>query len=279
MIIRHQIGTLLKKLGLYETVHYAFTPHGHIRNFIFFPIMGYLRTKGIGFKADQRILELKDKHKGERAFVIATGPSLTVEDVNLISNETTFAVNSIFKLFDQTDWRPNYYVFLDPILYDRFYDRGYVNLDSFCKNACFLFVLNRKKIKSSKAYILHVNWLNHITNFGSTYFKFNEDFRFGLYDYYSVTQLSILLAMYMGYKDIYLLGVDNNYIGEKTHFQYTEGESKISKNHGYRIQNANDSAYKVIKALADERGVNIYNATRGGRLDVFPRVNLDELMK
>ena len=63
-----------------------------------------------------RIMELKGSHKGERCFIIGTGPSLTVEDLNLLKNETTFATNRIYEVFDKTDWRPTYYVNQDHTL-------------------------------------------------------------------------------------------------------------------------------------------------------------------
>ncbi len=37
------------------------------------------------------------------------------------------------------------------------------------------------------------------------------------------------------------------------------------------------SGYKGAKQYADKNGIEIYNATRGGKLDVFPRVTLDGL--
>jgi len=35
--------------------------------------------------------------------------------------------------------------------------------------------------------------------------------------------------------------------------------------------------YKALRAIATARGVRIFNATRGGLLDVFPRVELEAL--
>ena len=61
--------------------------------------------------------KFKDIHRGERCFVILTGPSLTLSDVNLLKNEVTFAVNSCIKLFSKTSWRPNYYVMTDKLVY------------------------------------------------------------------------------------------------------------------------------------------------------------------
>ena len=35
--------------------------------------------------------------------------------------------------------------------------------------------------------------------------------------------------------------------------------------------------YKIMREIATQKGINIYNATRGGQLDVFDRVDYDTL--
>lgn len=52
---------------------------------------------------------LKDTKKGKRCFIIGNGPSLTIEDLGKIGTEDSFGVNRIYKIFDQTKWRPTYY--------------------------------------------------------------------------------------------------------------------------------------------------------------------------
>ena len=37
------------------------------------------------------------------------------------------------------------------------------------------------------------------------------------------------------------------------------------------------SAYEVAKENAEKKGIKIYNATRGGKLEVFERVDFDSL--
>jgi len=62
--------------------------------------------------------KFKDIHRGKRCFIVATGPSLTLEDVEKIKGEITFGMNSVYKLFDKTDWRPDYYGVIDPWVFD-----------------------------------------------------------------------------------------------------------------------------------------------------------------
>ena len=69
-----------------------------------------------------RLLDYKGIHEGERCFVIATGPSLTMEDLESLGGEYTIAMNSICKLYDQTDWRPTYYAVQDNLVFDKMQD-------------------------------------------------------------------------------------------------------------------------------------------------------------
>ncbi len=39
------------------------------------------------------------------------------------------------------------------------------------------------------------------------------------------------------------------------------------------------NSYQKIKEYAEQKGIKIYNATRGGYLEVFERVNLDDLLQ
>lgn len=69
-----------------------------------------------------KIKNLEMKHNGERCFIVATGPSLTMKDLHLIKNEISFGMNSITKMFDRTDWRPTYYGIQDRFVYEKMED-------------------------------------------------------------------------------------------------------------------------------------------------------------
>ena len=64
------------------------------------------------------IAKLKDSHKGEKCFVIGNGPSLSAADLQVLHEYgiPCFGSNRIFKIFDQTDWRPTYFASEDVII-------------------------------------------------------------------------------------------------------------------------------------------------------------------
>ena len=77
----------------------------------------------------------------------------------------------------------------------------------------------------------------------------------------------------MGFKEIYLVGVDCNYSTQKQHFI----------DYGKRIEHHPErnmiDAYKVARQYAESHEIKIFNATRGGKLEVFERINFDSLFE
>ena len=263
---------------LYSIIKRELTPYGYLRGYILFPIAGFYRTYVSRSYNNNKIRLLKDKHSGNRCFIVATGPSLLGEDVDKLKNEFTIGVNSIFRLYEKMNWRPNYYVILDANLCNKYNANGFINPDDFAKDMCFFNSICKKTFTSEKVVYLHTNWLNHVYNYGNLEFKYTPDMVFGLYDFYSVTHACIQIAMYMGFKEIYLIGVDNNYTGGKTHFVETKGDDVFDYNWALTTQKSMDAGYEAIRNIANKQGVKIFNATRGGNVKAFERVNLDEVI-
>lgn len=257
-------------------------PYKWLGNFVIFPMMGWMRTHHVlGLnKPYDKILQFKNKHLNEKCYVIATGPSLTEEDLLLTKGKTSFAVNTIFTVFDRTSWRPTYYVLDDPAYHRKLNQKYNLDFEKFALNNCFLNSENINISSGTKNIFLNINYLDHIYRYGvSQKFKYTGDLLYGFYDNYSVTQDSIILAIYMGFKEIYLLGADNDYLGKKQHFDGITEEADAEYNRALKIQSANDMGYEFVKSVANKYGVKIYNVTRGGRVKAFERMTLEESLK
>ena len=63
-------------------------------------------------KFGKRLKNLKDTQTGKKCFVIGNGPSLRAEDLTTLKENgiATFAANRIYNIFENTEWRPSYYV-------------------------------------------------------------------------------------------------------------------------------------------------------------------------
>lgn len=250
--------------------------------------------RSLGF-TDERYRELKkykNKHKGERCFIVATGPSLTTDDLNKISNEYTFSMNSIILAYDETVFRPKYYGIQDRNVYMEMYDKLVENSEEqkvfYAQALQFLWKKEeykeyREKYIPMKSWIpIEVNGEYHMYDFNYTdrwHTRFHRNVYAYAYDGYSITYTLIELAVYMGFNEIYLLGCDSNYSKDKTkqHFK----EHGIHDPEKYRITAGErlNNAYRAAKKYADKHGIKIYNATRGGMLEIFPRVNLDDVLR
>ncbi|UKI37547.1 MAG: hypothetical protein L6V93_05335 [Clostridiales bacterium] len=50
---------------------------------------------------------LQNRHLNDRCFIVATGPSLTFEDLSLLKMKSVFGMNSICKILDKNRLAPN----------------------------------------------------------------------------------------------------------------------------------------------------------------------------
>lgn len=235
----------------------------------------YNQKKRKNGKIDDRYIKLKDYeniHNGERCFIIATGPSLTLDDIEKLKNEYTISMNSICKLYDQTDWRPTYFAIQDR---EVFQSLNHI-FRAHKEVPCFIGDNIQWKNKREPEWINFPNdTMYHAYDIMNKkyYAKFSDDAYEIVYDGYSIAYSCLELAVYMGFKEIYLLGADCTYTGPKEHFIDSGVEDRSRKFATPKLV----AAYTVAKEYADTHNIKIYNATRGGVLEVFERVNLDDL--
>lgn len=219
----------------------------------------------------EKLKLLKDKHRGERCFIVATAPSLVTEDLDKLKNEITFSMNSIILSFAETTWRPTYY----GVQYPEFYMKYKSEIERLQVDIKFVADVISKQVKvPDDCYIYPLNMLNHNWSHNRYHTKFSDDAFAVVYSGYTITYSLLQLAVYMGFEEIYLLGVDCN---------YSNNTRNHIKDYGIKdpaIAEANEkmmSAYKEAKKYAELNEIKIFNATRGGKLEVFERVDLDTL--
>ncbi|WP_160722235.1 6-hydroxymethylpterin diphosphokinase MptE-like protein [Bacillus sp. USDA818B3_A] len=240
-----------------------------------FNIKKILRVMNIKYKTPyEKLKMLKNIHTGERCFIVATGPSLTIEDLEKLKNEITISMNSICLAFNETSWRPTYYGIQDERVYSKLREQ-IEQLEVECKFISDT-ILNKERINLSKCdYIFPLDMLHHNYNPSKLTTKFSKDPYKAIYSGFTVTYSLIQMAVYMGFKEIYLLGADCNYSSDmKHHFK----EHGIVDSSFLLAGERMVSSYKVAKEYADRHHIKIYNATRGGMLEVFERVDLDKVL-
>lgn len=213
----------------------------------------------------------KDRHKGHRGFVIGNGPSLRVSDLSKLSSEITIASNKVYLAFDHTHWRPTYASIADPLVWEK----TSATLHNFLPEVIVPSYLDKSKSLS----LCHVIKRPAIEKFSVNYL---EGFSPGK----TVTFFNLQLAVHLGLNPIYIIGCDHFYAGE----EHCPGDKSLKITHekenhfikGYRDKGelvfsapieAMNQNYRMAREVSERCGITIYNATRGGFLDVFPRVS------
>ena len=226
----------------------------------------------------------RDKHKGERCFIIGNAPSLRSSDLDMLKNEITFGSNQCYLMYDKTQWRPTYYAVADPLILKRLYGdiRLYVKSPVFyvCNS-----ILEMSEFQLSNAYYY---WLNYNVDWNPNIdaMPFFSDNPSLTYWGASVTYDIFQLAVYMGFQEIHLLGIDFSYgvsVNKCGVVQYDSNQKRDHFTDKYikptflAETDTIVASYQKAREVCEKKGIKVYNATRGGKLEVFERIDFDSL--
>ena len=275
-----------------ESIKNILRRSGILRNGIRF-LRSYNAPVDTIIKSHRSMLALKNKYAGERCFVIGNGPSLCPEDLEKLKNEYCFAANRISRIFDKTSWRPSFYCVQDENMMaemeEDFLQGSNVAQYSFIR-LCSEKKVNDKITRNRNVIFVPI-YEPVLENQGVRFTKKADRF---VYDGWTVTYFSLQLAAYMGFKNIYLVGVDHNFpfvmdsgggihVNDKSlpaHFYESAADNEGNDAHKRRTSfyERTTNAYYAAEAFSRRDGsFRIYNATRGGKLEAFERVNFDDL--
>ena len=236
--------------------------------------------------------QLKNTAKNiDRCFILATGPSIREQDLSGLEDEFCISVSNFFvhPLFKKIN--PRYHVFAGshpPITPEQMADwwrdaeghfRG-SNVDIFIHAVNKNVQENFGLFKDHKVY--------YYLGEG----KYPVDFAKAIPKIQTVVHVAIYLAMYLGFKEIYLLGCDHSWLlhhGISQHF-YKEEQHSFTRNNysewsevkdiGYEFKTHAKlwDVYRKIRSEAAKINCNIFNATPKSMLDIFPKKNLSEVL-
>lgn len=249
--------------------------------------------------------KFKNIHQGERCFILATGPSINTQDLTVLKDEICISVAQFFHHKDIDIIKPKYHVLApchDPFDFNtlkkvippmnRVYD------DSL--TACFMgyteyqysnYNFLEKYPEEKRENFYHLNYSKSI-NLTNQSCKLQDiwDICKSPFTVRTVIYSAITIANYMGFKEIYLLGCDADYLLDlkrtSNHHFYDENKSFSDKEHLERASTEDFflayynlwREYKLMRDYLNDRKIKIFNATNGGMLDVFERVNLNDVV-
>ncbi len=227
----------------------------------------------------KRLSALKDIHKGKRAFIIGNGPSLKQTDVSKLKNEITFGMNRIYLAFPEWGFTTSYLCVTNDLVVEQFVDD-----------------INALTIPKFIAWRSHRHFnpqspISNIPTFIYTSYtgpRFTSDVRHRVWEGATVTNLALQLAYFMGIETAILIGVDHNFAskGEANQTVVSQGDdpNHFMPNYfgaGVKWQlpdlDTSEIGYTFARQAYEKAGRKILDATIGGKLQIFPKVEYNTL--
>lgn len=263
-------------------------------------------------KNEQRLISKVEKYKnihdGERCFIIGNGPSIKNVNLSYLSNEYTFTVNQLPRSDEFKYLKTTYHIWSDRTFFEisaespediellnvmKKVNDGNNNPIVFYEITALPMI---KKYNLEKD--LNVEYFKSIGLDLNIMLKKRVDFTRAIPNMPTVVQSAILLAVYMGFKKIYLLGCDctgivnivKNKVAQGNEMVYgyaiSEGDrkrmEKMAKQRSIKDELMSQAAmfeiYELLYEYCCKNEVELYNATQGGILDCIPRVGLEDII-
>ena len=227
----------------------------------------------------KRLAALKDIHKGKRAFIIGNGPSLKQTDLSKLKNEITFGMNRIYLAFPELCFTTSYICVTNDLVIEQF-------VNDFLALQVPQFIAWRSRRHYNPQ--LPVNQLPAFIYTTYTGPRFATDIRGRVWEGATVTNLALQMAYHMGIEQAILIGVDHNFAskGEANKTVVSEGDDPnhflpnyFGKGVKWQLPDLDTSevGYIMAREAYKKAGREIIDATVGGKLTVFPKVNYDTL--
>ncbi len=239
------------------------------------------------FKKDneKKWIFLKNKYKGKRIFLIGNGPSLNNTPLYLLKNDYTLVFNRFHMFYERLNWKPKFYMCIDPEVLTDISNEINENLENY--DYVFLHSQHSQNIRTSEN-LLFMHPIARVPYFSERLPLASAGG--------TVAYIGLQVLFYLGFKEIYLIGVDQNYVIHET--------AKITS--GIKIQSQNDDdpnhfdpryfgkgrkyhqpvldtqirmikAFEKAASVAKRKNIKIFNAGINGKLEVYPRIDFNSL--
>ena len=230
----------------------------------------------------QRNRAYKNIHLGERCFILGTGPSInsiTLAQIDKLRSEFVFGVNSLYKSEHLRTVMPRYYCLLDNV-YSFQYANEFQNVlnayeerpPTLIANYSAKTAIDKIGIKSRVIYL-------YGKKFPAT--KTSSRIDRNMFISMNVVGSAILSAIYMGFKQVYLLGCDYNLFCKRaSNHCYDDSQEKFySENLAFYLKfyGLTTEFHYLTAQHAKEEGAEIVNLTQDSLLDAYPRARIGSI--
>lgn len=247
------------------------------------------------FPALARNRNFYNRHLNERCFIVCNGPSLNTQDLKTLKGEVVISVSSGYHHPDYHEYLPRYHCTPQFTMSSAFTEELAVRWlkEMHCqvgKADIFHSIQDAPLIQRHNLYSgRDVNYLCMAGSFtGSP--RQQIDLTSIIPGVTTVPIMALMIALYMGFKEIYLLGVDHDSYRSRVYNYFYDPSRQFGGGvTGFTgpvdtpvaeellIYYKIFMQYRALHSIAQARGVTIFNATRGGALEELPRINIEDV--
>ena len=226
-------------------------------------------------KSIARLSQYKNIHKGRRAFIIGNGPSIAKTDMSRLKGEITFGMNRVYLAFPEWGYESSYFLSVNDLVIEQ-------SAEDIMRLTMPKFISWRSQAEISNTANTHF--------LHSTYERprFAKDMRGRVWEGATVTYVALQLAYYMGCNPVILIGVDHSFSsrGKPNTTVVSKGDDRDHFDakyfgKGFRWQlpdlKTSEQSYAMARDVYEADGRQVLDASIGGKLTVFPKVDYDSL--
>jgi hypothetical protein len=230
------------------------------------------------YSSRRRLEHIRNAHQGERCFIIGNGPSLRHTDLPRLRGEFTFGLNRIYLLFPELGFSTSCLVSINDLVLEQCSDE--------------IRSLELPKFVTWRAH----RWFHEdpqVVFLDSDYTgpeTFSHEATGRLFEGFTVTYVALQLAFHMGFSEAFLVGVDHHFVthGPANQVVISAGEDPnhfapgyFGKGFKWQLPDlaGSERAYGLARQAYEAAGRRVLDATVGGKLTVFPKVDYDSLFE
>ena len=222
-------------------------------------------------KQAYRLKKIRNIHRDETCFVIGNGPSIKKTNLDLLRGHYCFGVNRFFE--HPFSKYCQYWAVQDGRVFNDYHKEilgldkviflGGTRLVDWCKQPEYYwqYVENDVFIPKRLGSMIHHK-------------QMSTDASEGIYIGDGVPFLCIQMAYHMGFKKVYVIGMDCDHSGDRHFYTPDTKEKKLERKSQWESV---FQCYRICSETFQKDGRTLANATVGGKLDVIPRTKLEDV--
>lgn len=220
----------------------------------------------------RRLAAYRDRYAGRRCFIVGNGPSLRQTDLSRLKGEVSFGLNRIYLAFNELGFSTTFLVAVNDLVLEQ------------CSGDIAAIQLPRFVTWRVRRLFRPAPDLLFIDSDYTGTENFSGDATGRIFEGFTVTYVALQIAFFMGFSEAILIGVDHNFVtkGPANSKVVSQGDDPnhfstayFGKGFIWQLPDLDGSerAYRLARQAYEAAGRRVVDATVGGKLTVFPKVD------